>query len=302
MKRSTLLALALIGVPLLVAALEASSYLAGTRNTGRLMSSGREREYLLHVPATYDPAKPAALVISMHGAAMWPAAQMDASQWNRVADREGFLVVYPSGAVGLGPRIWRTDGDDDTTVDVRFIGDLIDTLRASYNIDPARIYANGLSNGGGMAFELSCAMADRIAAVGMVAAAYTSIWRSCEAPRLVPTIAFHGTADYVTPFDGGKSFVAPRPFPDIRGWMRNQAQRNRCGMPPIESAVAGDVWRTEYPDCADEATVVLYTIRGGGHTWPGGGDLPEWALGPVTRNIDASSEMWAFFARHTLRR
>ena len=63
--------------------------------------------------------------------------------------------------------------------DVRFIADLIDTLRATYNIDPTRIYADGLSNGAGMAFVLSCALSDRIAAVGMVSSALLIPFESC---------------------------------------------------------------------------------------------------------------------------
>ena len=302
MKKSLAIVLALIAVPLLVAALEAASYVIAGRNNGTIVSSSLKREYLLHVPTSYDRAKPTPLVISMHGAGMWPAAQMDASRWNAVADREGFIVVYPSGAIRRGPRVWRADGDDETGLDVAFISDLIDALRSSYNIDASRIYANGLSNGGGMAFALSCALPDRIAAVGMVAAACTSSWTWCKDQRPVPMIAFHGTADYVTPYHGGNTFVAPRAFPGIAEWTGNWARRNGCAPTPIESAAAADVWRSEYPGCADDAAVVLYTIRGGGHTWPGGGDLPEWALGPVNRSIDASREMWAFFKRHRLRR
>ena len=117
----------------------------------------------------------------------------------------------------------------------------------------------------------------------------------------MPMISFHGTADRATPFTGGRSWVAPRPFPDIKQWTSNWARRNRCAPTPLESVVAADVTRSEYQDCADGAAVVLYTIIGGGHTWPGGGELPEWALGPVNRNIDASSEMWTFFSRHRLR-
>ena len=79
--------------------------------------------------------------------------------------------------------------------DVRFISELIDKLEAAYNIDPARIYANGFSNGGGMAFVLSCTLSDRIAAVGMVGAAQTLPWSWCTDHRPVPMIAFHGTAD-----------------------------------------------------------------------------------------------------------
>src|SRR5256886_17323628 len=73
--------------------------------------------------------------------------------------------------------------------DVRFISELIDTLEAAYNIDPTRIYANGLSAGGGMAFVLSCTLSDRIAAGGLVAAAQTNEpgWGANQ--RAVPGVA-----------------------------------------------------------------------------------------------------------------
>ncbi len=67
--------------------------------------------------------------------------------------------------------------ETDLRKDVRFISDLVDELEKDYNIDPTRIYADGLSNGGGMAFVLSCKLSDRIAAVGMVAAAQMLPWR-----------------------------------------------------------------------------------------------------------------------------
>jgi polyhydroxybutyrate depolymerase len=66
--------------------------------------------------------------------------------------------------------------------------------------------------------------------------------------------------------------------------------------------VAADVTRIAYTNCADDAAVVLYRIEGGGHTWPGGQPLPEWFAGPTSRSIDASSEMWAFFEAHPLKR
>jgi polyhydroxybutyrate depolymerase len=72
-------------------------------------------------------------------------------------------------------------------------------------------------------------------------------------------------------------------------------------MNPVDSVVAADVTRLEYTKCADDAAVVLYTIKGGGHTWPGGHPLPEWFVGPTSDRIDASSLMWAFFRAHRLR-
>jgi polyhydroxybutyrate depolymerase len=292
-----------ISLPGALALIEAVSFYVRNRTNGTLVSSGRTREYLLYVPKSYDRTRPAPLVISMHGGGMWPAAQMETSQWNKAADKHGFIAVYPSGAEGDGPRIWHVDRGAGLMKDVRFISDLIDTLEASYNIDPARIYANGLSNGGGMAFVLSCTLSDRIAAVGMVAAAQTLPWSWCTDPRAVPMIAFHGTADPMVPYHGGESPV-PRTglFPDVRAWTAQWARRNRCGPSPVESVVAADVTRREYTGCAGDAAVVLYTVRGGGHTWPGGKPLPEWAVGPTSNGIDATSQMWAFFRAHRLAR
>ena len=208
--------------------------------------------------------------------------------------------MYPSGLKGRGPRIWRADGDADQAKDVRFISELIDTISAAYNIDAARIYANGLSNGGGMSFVLSCTLSDRIAAVGMVGAAHLQSWRLCTDPRPVPMISFHGTADSAAPYLGGKSWVAPRPFPSIPRWTAAWARRNGCADIPVESVVAVDVVRIEYPNCVGDADVVLYRIEGGGHTWPGGGPLPEWFLGTTSHSVNATAEMWKFFWEHPL--
>jgi polyhydroxybutyrate depolymerase len=301
-------ALALIALPVAIVPIEAVAFHSANRENGSFVSSGEKREYVLYVPKSYDRSRPTPLVISMHGAGLWGAAQRDISRWNALADNKGFIVVYPSGVGGNGVRIWRAEPGDGLKKDVRFISDLIDTLSASYTIDSTRIYANGLSNGGGMSFALSCTLSNRIAAVGLVAAAETLPWRWCggreagsgkwEAERPVPVISFHGTADPVVPYDGGASWISPRAFPNVARWSANWAQRNRCEGKPVESRVTGDVTRLEYLRCAGNASVVLYTIYGGGHTWPGGTPLPEWFVGRTTQSIDATSLMWAFFTEH----
>jgi polyhydroxybutyrate depolymerase len=289
----------LLGLPLALVLVEAVSYEVRNRTNGTLVSSGQEREYLLHVPASYDPTKPTALVISLHGGAGWPALQKETSRWNALSESQGFIVVYPSGISGRGPRAWHMN-PSGLARDVRFISDLIDTLTAAYSIDSTRVYADGLSNGGGMAFVLSCTLSERIAAVGMVASAQLLPFDWCTDPRAVPMIAFHGTADRTVPYHGGRSWVAPTAFPDMPTWARDWARRNRCRREPVESAVAADVTRLEYTHCADDAAVVLYTVHGGGHSWPGGGPLPEWLVGPTSHSIDATSRMWAFFREHRL--
>jgi polyhydroxybutyrate depolymerase len=289
--------LILISLPVAVATIEAVSFHVRNRNSGSIVSSGVKREYLLYVPGNYDRSRPTPLVISMHGAAGWPAQQMNLSGWNRVAESQGFLVVYPSGAEGPGPRVWH----EDDAREVRFISELIDKLEADYNIDPARIYANGLSNGGGMTFALSCTLSSRIAAVGMVGAAHFLPWSWCTDHRAVPMIAFHGTADPMMPYNGGRSWVAAGQFPSVPAWTAAWARRNRCGAKPVESPVAADVTRIEYTDCADGAAVVLYRIQGGGHTWPGGEPLPKWLAGSTSNGVDATSQMWEFFRQHRLK-
>lgn len=292
--------LVLINLPAMLALVEAVSFSVANRPNGAFVSSGQKRDYLLYVPRSYDPSRPAPLVISMHAAALWGAAQKETSRWNEIAERHGFIVVYPSGVGGTGTRIWHVDRGPGLMRDVRFLSELIDTLEAAYNIDPTRVYANGLSNGGGMSFVLSCTLSDRIAAVGMVAAAQLLPWSWCSDHRPVPMIAFHGTADPMTPYNGGRSWVSPEPFPSIPAWTTQWARRNGCGPDPVDSVVAADVTRREYPSCADDAAVVLYTIRGGGHSWPGGKPLPEWFVGPTSNGIDATIVMWEFFRRHPL--
>ncbi len=294
-------ALVLLALPALLAVAEAVSYRVVNRSNGSLVSSGTRREYLLYVPRGVDSTRPAPLVISLHGGAMWGAAQKETSQWNRVADEHGFIVVYPSAVGGHGPRAWEADGGPGQAGDVRFIAELIDTVAARYAIDRARVYANGLSNGGGMSFVLSCTLSDRIAAVGVVAPAIFLPWSACTDRRAVPMIAFHGTADRHTPYHGGPSWVARLGLPNIPRWTAAWARKNGCGPEPVVSVAAADVTRLEYVNCAEAAAVVLYTIHGGGHTWPGGTPLPEWFAGSTTNSIDASSEMWAFFREHPLR-
>ncbi len=304
--------LLIVGLPMALVLIAVASFYATfyvpNRANGTIVSSGQEREYLLYVPESYDPTKPTPLVISMHAAALWPGAQMETSQWNEVADEHGFIVVYPSGrtlrgdGTGVLPKVWHL-GPEAVTADVGFISELIDTLEAAYNIDQTRIYANGLSNGGRMAFELSCRPSHRIAAVGTVAAAQDRPWSSCADTLPVPMISFHGTADRLVLYEGRDPFwLSPRPFPSVTEWTANWARRNRCAPNPIESAVAADVTRLEYTNCANDAAVMLYTIRGGGHTWPGGKPMPEWMLGRTSRSIDATSQMWAFFREHQLLR
>ena len=286
-----------LGVLLLCAVAAVPWFLGEGRTNGSVVSGGVKRNYLLYVPKGYDRSQPTALVISLHPAASWPAAEMAISRWNGVADEHGFLVVYPSGSDT--PRVWPM-GRTSLAADVQYISDLIDKLASEYNLDRARIYADGISNGGGMAFALACKLGDRIAAIGAVASAQTLPWEWCGDGRPVPAMVFHGSADPVVPYKGGTSAISPRPFPGMRDWIARVARRNGCAADASETPVATSVRRLSYGNCAQGADVILYTIDGGGHTWPGGMPLPEWICGRTTREISATRLLWQFYSEHPL--
>jgi polyhydroxybutyrate depolymerase len=293
---------AVLGLLLIVLITAGVGLLIIYHHTGTIISSGESRDYLLYIPDSYNPDTPAPLVIAIHGYAEWPGHQAQISHWNQLADEYGFIVVYPSGT-NL-PKRWRISGwadpGVDPLVDVIFISDLIDHLEGEYNIDPQRIYANGLSNGGGMSFMLLCYLSDRIAAVGFVSGAYLLPWESCNPCRPVPAIVFHGTADPIVPFEGGPSSSFELPFPNIPAWVATLAEQRGCAPSPVDLPEAGAVTGVQYTGCEEDAEVVFYTIHGGGHTWPGGEGMPEVITGITNYDIDATRLMWEFFQAHPL--
>lgn len=299
------LVVGLVALVLVSIAVLAVVFIIVDKKSGTIVSSGEKRAYLLHVPESYNSATAVPLVIAIHGFAEWPAHEALISHWNDVADEEGFIVVYPSGT--RFPKRWRASGTsidgDDALIDVRFIDDLIDHLQAQYNIDPARIYANGLSNGGGMSYLLACTLSKRVAAVGSVAGAYVYPLEDCTPTRPVPLMVFHGTADPIVPYSGGPSHSFDVPFPFIPAWVKSYAATvNHCNpTPELFPSSGNDISGMRYTGCDQDAEVVFYSIAGGGHSWPGGDPIPAWIVGKTSQSIDATRVMWDFFQAHPLK-
>jgi polyhydroxybutyrate depolymerase len=294
-----LLAALFLGIVVFIAV----AYFELHRSNGEVLTSGQTRAYLLHVPKKIPSDRPMPLVICLHGFAEWPAHLMRLSHWNQLADEFGFLVVYPRGT-GF-PFRWRSDGrfgkQGELPQDVQFVSDLIDQLKKQYKIDEDRIYANGLSNGGGMAFVLAAQLSERIAAIGGVAGAYVLPWTEYKPKRPVPTIIFHGTADPIVPFHGNSSGRFSF-LPDIPQWVQTLAEHNGCQTSPVPLLGSGSAKGVRYPGPTNNAEVIFYCVAGGGHTWPGGKKMPEVIVGKTTPDIDATRLMWIFFSEHPLLR
>jgi polyhydroxybutyrate depolymerase len=272
-----------------------------------VVSGNRERCYHLYVPPKYDPAQPAPVVLSFHGFLSNPNSHALITGWHKLAHEEGFLVVYPQGT--SFPQRWNAGaawGTSDVN-DVQFFRDLIDDLSGVAAVDQSRVYVNGFSNGGGMSVRIACEAADRVAAIGSVAGAIVNM-DDCSPSRPVPVMAFHGTADPIVSYEGGKMpghalprgadlTRAPTNFLGAEEWVAGWAERNGCDPVPETIPPQEDVQGVHYTGCDQGAEPILYTIEEGGHTWPGGMPIP--GVGKTTHAIDATKKLWQFFEAYT---
>ena len=277
-----------------------------------IAAGGLVRTYLLHLPAGgVIPHVP--LVLAFHGAGGTGAGMRRLTGFAARADRAGIIVAYPDGV----RRRWN-DGRRSIPApvdDVAFVRQLIDTLSRRYGVDPARVYATGISNGGLLSERLGCDLALRIAAIAPVAANMPAdIAPACRPARPVSVIQINGTADPLVPYGGGE---IARPLglgpggtvlsttESVALWVRRDACPGRpepVAVPPRAMPDGTKVTRLVYSGCAAGAAVALYTVDGGGHTWPNGPQfLPVARVGPVSRQLDASSTILAFFLGHPAR-
>lgn len=256
-----------------------------------IFSGGMERSYILYVPDIDDPSRPMPLVFNFHGLGSTGEAQFAYSEFAALADIHKFIVVSPQG-IGNS---WNAGECCDVAAeaavdDVGFTADMIEQVSSEYCVDPDRIYASGMSNGGFMSYRLACEMADRFAAIGPVAARNMTV--SCAPSRPVPMIAMNGTLDILVEY--------PQAALDAEAW----AAANQCSPESTLVYQQGDVTCASYNECAQGATTEFCTVDEGGHTWPGAIDLFEldpvqyyWA-GKTTQDIDGSAEIWRFFSEH----
>jgi polyhydroxybutyrate depolymerase len=254
-----------------------------------LTSSGLTRHYLLHVPPSYSPSNPVPLVINFHGLNSNSQQQENLTGMSLKADREGFLVVYPDGLNGQ----WNTGSGTAGRTDQQFIRDLIVTLEGQYNIDPKRIYATGISNGGGMTNRLGCDLADVIASIAPDSGAY-NFWQDCNPSRSVPVLAFHGLDDRVIPYEGGTPKIM---VPPIEEWASSWAKRNGCSATPQTTTPVETVTVHIWSGCQDGAEVILYTLANHGHSWPGSAVMPA---SITSQAINATDVIWEFFKTHPM--
>jgi polyhydroxybutyrate depolymerase len=249
----------------------------------QLSSGGRERNYRLFVPPSYDGRTELPLVLDLHGSGGTSAGQARTSGFESLAAREGVLVATLQAAAN---NRWNVPVTDDRADDVAYVADVIDHVAARVCTDLTRVYATGFSGGGRMTSLLGCRLNARIAAIAPMAGLR---WPGpCEG-RAIPVLTFHGLADTQNPYDGragGRGAEWLESVPDaLAAWARH----NGCAADAILDDPPGPLSTLRYERCDAGSEVRLVRIDGLGHTW-------------AREEVDATAAMWEFFEGHTLRR
>lgn len=273
---------------------------------------GRVRRFLVH---DFSDGSPAPVVIVLHGGGGHPENAVDMSQFDVIAERERFIVVYPAGTSRRdGERLltWNAGhccayARESQIDDVGFISAMIDQLVASGRADPKRIYVTGMSNGAMMTHRLARELPEKIAAIGPVVGAVFGDEPAAKGP--VPAVIFVGQEDRNVLGDGGpiggdqldgpiarfRDSPADRDAAPAIAQADYWVKANQCSGQPVESHDSTGVelrW-----SCPGGADVHFYRVAGNGHAWPGGragrarGDQP-------TQAFNASEVMWRFFQEH----
>ena len=249
----------------------------GNGQNGEIQVAGRS--YLIWVPHGYNPANPTPVMV---GYSAFEDSTENFRNYSRLRESSvgrDAIIVYPR-AIGAS---WEGSPTASTRPgqDIAFVRAMIDDVQRYYNIDRRRIYATGMSTGGGMAAVSACHMADLFAGVAAVSGAfYAPVNQGCQ-NLPVAFMAIHGTADGLTPYYGTiRRGQRVMPVPEL---FASYERRNRC-IGGIDSRPVGhNATRVSARACMKGVEVIK--VHGSNHYW--------WY------DPSAADEMWAFLSRHS---
>lgn len=282
------------------------TYAAGDIN-GSFYVDNIEREYILHLPKNYGTEN-LPLVLVFHGGGGTAQQVKDHTKFNKLADKENFIVVYPNSV----DKNWNDGRIGDKLPmdrdDVKFISMLLDTLITNYKVNSKRIFSTGISNGGFFSFYLAHKLSERILAIAPVTANIPeNLKDSFTIAMPVSLLLINGTKDPLVKYDGG--FVGFKNDEGGRGssistswtikiWTENNSCQQSTKIEEIDDKEDDGckAEKTTYYKCKDGSKVILVKVIGGGHTWPGASQyLPKIIIGTVCKDFNATEMIWEFF-------
>jgi polyhydroxybutyrate depolymerase len=248
----------------------------------RIPSPEGNRTAIVRVPARAAVAR-SPLVVALHGAGRTGRFMKGYSGLARLGDEDGFTVAFPDA---MAPRrFWNLDASTGPD-DVGFVEDLIEQVATVACVDPGRVFAVGVSNGGGLAARVGCELSGRVSGIVVVAGGFGGL-PACRPAHPVSVLEIHGSNDATVPYHGD-----PRRnrAGDVRAWLASWAYRDRCAGPTRPRTVAPRSLRLDWRRCAPGTRLAHIQVLGGGHQWPGA--TPPDPGPPST--FSAAQQAWDF--------
>jgi polyhydroxybutyrate depolymerase len=293
---------------------------AGLQQGLTLQVQGITRTFDLYLP-DQPGKKPMPLVLMFHGHSGDSDVMTGANKrrapykvWLRLAQQHRFAVAIPNGEIGPDKmRGWNDCRADSTTNpktdDVAFVLALLDHIESLTPVDKSRVYATGTSNGGNMVLRLAMEVPQRFAAVGAVVAAMPK-HNGCEQHNTPISVLFmNGTEDPLLPYGGGlvgrekdgRGETASAEA-SVKYWLavnHIDTQPEVYEFPNVSKKDRSSVVRYRYAKQNGGPEVVLYEVRGGGHTEPSRSEhyrrLYKLIVGKQNYDIEMAEEIWGFF-------
>jgi len=254
-----------------------------------IFDQGVYRTFITRLPADYSTANEYPLVLNLHGRTSSAAEQQILTQFDGVADSEGFVVVYPDGI----DNTWTTIGNSDSD----FLSNLVDTIRANYSINNC-LFVTGFSRGGFMTYKFANTTSHNVTAIAVGSGNMSNALQnsSASAPQ-IPIMHFHGTDDNLVSYDG--TFLISSVENTIQWWV----DHNNCNTTPVFSNITNSnltdgstVEKYYYDGGASESEVTFFKVINGGHTWSGAIPIP--VFGSTNQDINQSEIIGEFFSEH----
>jgi polyhydroxybutyrate depolymerase len=241
--------------------------------------------YSFTVPHSYRSGHPMPLILLFYGFASDPSQFSALTRLPVRASADGYVVAVPHAQ---GDE-WQFSGNG---TDAAFVSAMVVHLESTYCINTKRVFATGFSAGAAFTIFYACGHQGSIAAIATVAVEFQL---GCTRPLSI--IAFHGTKDPLVPYQNGAVGLS-LPGVKVRGTQRNMsdwARLDHCRSHPRMKRIGSQVDRQWWTGCTGRTSLALYSILGGGHSWPGAD--PKKSIGLTTQQISATNQILGFFDR-----
>src|SRR5579871_1102587 len=275
---------------------------------------GRERQYAIHLPPSFNTSKNFPVIFAFHGGGGEYKKVIRYYNLNGLADENGYIVVYPNAInkawsmSGVSSRIKKIDNSVD---DVKFISELLDNLIANYKADSKHVFCTGISCGGIFSLFLAWQLSDRITAIAPVCASIPqAIAEEYSFKHPTPVLLINGTEDPLINYNGGPGKMNGRNAESQTANMlpteelvSKIAKLNNCQSNPVvkdlpDTDTKDGCTAIDYSYSCNDSQVEFIKIINGGHTWPGGIQyLPKVIIGKVCKDFNAEEKVFEFFKK-----